>query len=76
MKITYDKEADAAYIYLKNGKWADNFVVGENFIIDVDKDKNILGLEILNASKQLGNLRRKPLITIGRKSVRLPALVS
>ena len=44
MKITYDKKADAAYIYLKNGKWADNFVVGENFIIDVDKNKNILGI--------------------------------
>lgn len=54
MKVTYDKEADAMYIYLKKieaGEVEDTIELNENIILDFDKDKKLIGIEILNASK-------------------------
>ena len=52
MKITYDKEADAMYIYLKTGaKIYKTREMKENFIIDLDKRYGVIGVEILSASK-------------------------
>ncbi len=63
MKFEYDKEADAAYIYLVypiKEKEAKNTVeLKENIILDFDADGKLLGVEILNASKVLN---RKALI--------------
>ena len=53
MKITFDKEADAVYIELSNGKFASNKKIDENTIIDLDKDGKILGIELLNVSKRI-----------------------
>ncbi len=51
MKITYDKEADAAYIYLSDSLFSKNRIVNENTIIDLDKDGNVIGIELLYVSK-------------------------
>lgn len=63
MKITYDKESDAAYIYfvdkIENGEVEETYLLDEFFDLkgmvnlDVDKDGRLLGLEVLNAKHQL-----------------------
>ncbi|MDD5050218.1 MAG: DUF2283 domain-containing protein [Candidatus Pacebacteria bacterium] len=53
MKITYDKLADAMYIYFRKGKIKKTVEMNRNFIADMDTKGNVLGLEILNASSQL-----------------------
>ncbi|MFH0836578.1 MAG: DUF2283 domain-containing protein [Candidatus Aenigmatarchaeota archaeon] len=54
MKVTYDKEADAAYIYLKDriekGEVKSTVSMNENIILDFDSDKKLIGIEILSAS--------------------------
>lgn len=54
MKVTYDKEADAAYIYLKNkigkGEVKNTISMNENIILDFDSNKKLIGIEILSAS--------------------------
>ena len=55
MKVTYDKQADAAYIYLKDqiskGEVKDTISMNENIILDFDSNKKLIGIEILSASK-------------------------
>lgn len=54
MNATYDKEADAMYIYLNNkGQYLKSIKINDDFIIDIDKDGNYLGIELLYASKQV-----------------------
>jgi uncharacterized protein YuzE len=50
MKIEYDPEADALYIHLRRAKPADNFDVEEGVTVDVDAKRQIVGVEILDAS--------------------------
>ena len=51
MHIKYDKEADALYIKLNSVKTSKTIELGKSFLIDLDKKKNIIGIEILNYSK-------------------------
>ncbi len=55
MKVTYDKEADAAYIYLKGkigkGEVKNTISMNDNIILDFDDDKKLIGIEILSASR-------------------------
>ena len=53
MKIKYDKEADAMYIELQEGEFDTNKKVDRETIIDLDKEGNMLGIEILNASDKI-----------------------
>ncbi len=53
MKITFDKEADAAYTYLNSGEFSSNKKIDEDTIIDLDEKGNILGIELLNVSKRI-----------------------
>ena len=57
MKFEYDKEVDAAYIYLehpiKEGEAKKTIELNENIILDFDDKGKLLGVEILNASKVL-----------------------
>lgn len=54
MKVTYDKDADAAYIYLKEkiskGEVKGTISMNENIILDFDSNKKLIGIEILSAS--------------------------
>jgi len=55
MKFEYDKAVDAAYIYLKypikEGEAKKTIALNDNIILDFDKDRKLIGIEILNASK-------------------------
>ena len=56
MKITYDKEADAAYIYFKEvspEEVSQTISLNDSVNIDLDKDGKTLGIEILDATKNL-----------------------
>jgi len=53
MKIEYDKDADALYIEFGTGEFAKNKKIDSNTIIDLDKNDNILGIEIINVSKRM-----------------------
>ncbi len=53
MKITYDRRADAAYIKLSDLEPAGVVEVKEGINIDVTDDDQIVGIEIIDASKHL-----------------------
>ncbi|MBI2872211.1 MAG: DUF2283 domain-containing protein [Chloroflexi bacterium] len=52
MQITYDTEADALYIKLKDGKFARNKEVEQGVILDLGANGALLGIEILEASSR------------------------
>lgn len=56
MKITYDKKADAMYIYLtsERKKITDTRELDAGWIVDYAGDE-LVGIEVLNASKVLGS---------------------
>ncbi len=54
MKVNYDKEADAAYIYLKKilpGEVKHTVELDKNIILDFNYQRRLVGIEILSASK-------------------------
>ncbi len=53
MKITYDPEADALYIELRDARPADSVDIEEGVTVDLDSAGHIIGLEVLDASKRL-----------------------
>lgn len=57
MRFEYDKNADAAYIYLEDsiadGEVDKTIEMNDNIILDFDKNGKLLGVEILDASKVL-----------------------
>ena len=53
MKISYDPEADALYILLREAKAGDSVDIEEGVTVDLDADGHIIGLEVLDASKRL-----------------------
>lgn len=56
MRITIDKEADAAYIYFKEigkGEVASTISLNDNINVDLDSEGRTLGIEILDASRNL-----------------------
>lgn len=52
MQISYDDQADAMYIKLRDGKFIKNKEVVEGIILDIGKDGVLLGIEILEASSR------------------------
>ena len=57
MKFEYDKDADAAYIYLEypiqDGQVKNTIELNDNITLDFDDKGKLLGVEILDASKVL-----------------------
>jgi len=57
MKLEYDKEVDAAYLYLeyplKQWRIKKTQSVDDNIVVDFDAGGKMLGVEILNARKVL-----------------------
>jgi len=54
VRIEYDSKADAMYIWLRKTKYDVSEELAENVIIDLDKRGRIIGIEVLDASKNLG----------------------
>ncbi|MBC8180505.1 DUF2283 domain-containing protein [candidate division KSB1 bacterium] len=55
ISFNFDKEADALYVEIQRGEFSKNKKLSNSVILDLDKDENIIGLEIINVSK-LGGL--------------------
>ncbi len=53
--FNFNSEADALYVEIQQGEFSKNKKRFNSVILDLDKDENILGLEIINISK-LGGL--------------------
>ncbi len=53
METKYDKEIDAKYVSIKRGKVAHTTRDKEWLLFDYDKNGDVLGIEILDASKHL-----------------------
>jgi len=53
VKIEYSKDVDALYIKLREAKVADSIDVEEGVTVDLDKNRHIVGIEILDASEKL-----------------------
>jgi len=53
VRIEYDPEADALYIQIREARADDNIDIEEGVTVDIDENKHIVGLEILDASKRL-----------------------
>jgi len=53
MKISYDREVDAAYIRLSDLQPSGVVEVAEGINIDVTEENQIVGIEILDATKKL-----------------------
>ena len=51
--MTYDPEANAAYIYLSGGTILESAEVVPNVVFDYDAEDRIVGIEFLNARAQL-----------------------
>jgi uncharacterized protein YuzE len=51
--VTYDREADAAYIRLSDGPVRESEQVANDIVLDFDADGRIVGLEILDAHRHL-----------------------
>ena len=57
MKITYDTDVDVLRILFSNTPIEESDEGKPGVILDNDKDGNIVGLEILDASKRMENPR-------------------
>jgi uncharacterized protein YuzE len=53
MKITFDKKADAMYIYLQTKKVFKTKQVTDDTMVDMDKNGNVIGIELLFISKRV-----------------------
>jgi uncharacterized protein YuzE len=55
MKVTYDPEVDVLRILLSDAPVEESDEDKPGVILDYDKDGNVVGLEILDASKRMGD---------------------
>lgn len=59
MKVTYDQKVDALYIELKPGVCGRTEKVTDDILVDVNKKGKVIGIEILDASKNIGLVNQK-----------------
>ena len=57
MKVTYDPETDTLRLVLGRAQIEESDEDKPGVILDYDKDGNVVGLEILDASKRMDNPR-------------------
>jgi len=55
MVIKYDKDIDAIYIKLSDEQVAESDEEKPGIILDYDESGNIVGIELLNASKKMNH---------------------
>ena len=65
MKIKYDPEIDAIYIYLEDRhKEVTTIRINEDVAIDIGEKERVVGIEILDASKYFKMKNKKPEIKV------------
>lgn len=67
MKITYDPETDTLSIQLKEVHICESDELQDGIIADLDANGNIIGLEILDASKRVTEPQNILFKTLGHK---------
>ncbi len=65
MKVTYDPQVDVLRILFSNSPIEESDEDKPGVIIDNDKEGNIVGMEILDASKRMDNPRAVNYAVIG-----------
>ncbi len=55
MRVEYDPQADAMYIRLREGEVADSDEIRDGVVLDFDAAGQILGIELLSASRRTDN---------------------
>jgi len=55
MKVKYDKTVDILYLSFSDEKIYESDEEKKNIILDYANDGKIVGIELLNASKQMSN---------------------
>ena len=55
MKVKYDKEVDVIYVSLSDETIFESDEEKKGIILDYSTNGRVVGIEILNASKQVGN---------------------
>jgi len=53
MKFNYDIETDSLYINFVNKAGVDSYEISPDFIVDVDEQGNLLGIEVLNVKNKI-----------------------
>lgn len=78
MHVTYDKKADAMYIYFQKGKKIARTVeLADLLVADLDKRGTVIGVEVLCASRQLSGVTRNTKVkTRGFFTMDIPVPVS
>ncbi len=51
-RVKYDRVADALYIRLRDGKIVESEEIAPGIIVDFDESNEIVGIEVLRASKR------------------------
>ena len=69
VRVEYDEKSDAMYIWLRKAKYDISEELAENVVLDLDKNGRIIGIEVLDASKNLG----KELVTRILSTEKIPA---
>jgi len=65
MKIRYDREVDAAYIYLRASPAQVTTVrLTEDIAVDFGPGEEVVDIEILSASEHLGLDRQRPVVEL------------
>jgi len=57
MKVTYDPQVDVLRILFRSAPIQESDENSPGVILDYDKDGNVVGLEVLNASQRIENPR-------------------
>jgi uncharacterized protein YuzE len=57
MKVTYDQGVDVLRVVFSSAKIQESDEDKPGVVLDYDKDGNVVGIEILNASKRVENPR-------------------
>lgn len=60
MRYSYDPKADALYIRFNENRYLESDEVKPGVIFDYDRAGNVIGIEMLNASKVLPKEMRTP----------------
>ena len=56
MKVTYDRDVDVLRLVFRSAKIRESDEGKPGVILDYDQDGNVVGMEILNASKRVDNI--------------------
>jgi len=72
MNIEYDPQADALYLSMQPNKSVNKSKeLEEGLVVDLDKTKKVIGLEVLNVSKKFKLINYLILVLKGLRNCRL-----